>query len=173
MFKLVPLSLLIVLPACPLLDVEVEVGEVCMTHRDVRVDPTKIGVTSESFVLDDLSALEDLLELDATLELTRAEFRATSGVSDLGFVSSAHVRMASGDSSSTLPTIDVYRCDGDCLANGTSLAVPAGAQADAAAYARTGSVVIDFDVTGELPQQEWTMDVDVCMRGRVGYTVEP
>ena len=173
MLKLAPLALLLVLPACPLLDVEVEVGEVCMTYHDVRVDATNLGATSESFVIDDLSGLDDLLELDTRLELTRAEFRATSGVASLAFINRAQVTIASGDPESTLPTLDVVDCDGDCLANGTTLSVPAGAQQDATEYLRTGSLVVELDVAGELPQQEWTMDVDVCMSGRVGYTVEP
>jgi len=173
MLKLASLSLLLVLPACPLLDVEVEVGEVCMTYHDVRVDPTKLGVTSESFVLDDLSAFDDLLELDTNLELTRAELRATSGVTDLAFINSAHVTLASGNPESTLPTLSVVDCDGDCLASGTTLSVPAGVQHDATEYLRSGSIVVELDVAGELPDHAWTMDVDVCMRGRAGYTVEP
>jgi hypothetical protein len=173
MLKLTPLALLVVLPACPLLDVQIDVGEVCMTYHDVRVDPTQLGVTSESFVLDDLSALDDLLELDTNLELTRAEFRATSGVTNLDFINRAHVTIASGNPESALPTLAVVDCDGDCLADGTTLSVPAGVSHDVTEYLRTGSLVVGFDVAGELPQQEWTMDVDVCMRGSVGYTLEP
>ena len=173
MLKLASLSLLFVLPACPLVDVQVDVGEVCMTYRDVRVDPAALGVTRASFEIDDLSALDDLLELDTSLQFTRAELRATSGVTDLGFVDRAHVTVASGDPDSTLPTLAVVDCDGDCLANGTTLSVPAGVHQDATAYARSGSVVVDLEVAGTLPDQAWTMDVDVCMQGRVGYTVEP
>ena len=117
--------------------------------------------------------MQELLELDADLAISRVELRATSGLTDLDFVSRAHVSIASGDPASTLPTLDAVSCDGDCLPDGTTLSIPAETQHDAVEYARSGSLVVDLDVEGTLPEVSWTMDVDVCLTGNIRYTFEP
>ena len=170
---------LVVLPVfalagCPLLDVEVEVGETCLHHQDVHVDGLAAGTsTHQSFVFDDLSPIHDLMDLDANLRLVRADLHATSGIADFGFVEGAHLAVASGDPDSTLPTLTVLDCTGDCLADGTTLVVPAAVQTDVVDYVRGDSVVVDVQLDGQVPADDWTMDVDVCMSGHFAYAVEP
>ncbi|MEO8700835.1 MAG: hypothetical protein ABI867_12370 [Kofleriaceae bacterium] len=171
MFKLAMLvSAVALLGGCPLFEAEVEVGEVCMTYEDVQIDPSvAVGnTTGASFVFDDLSPIHDLLDLDANLELVRANIRPRSGIASLDFVHSAQVTLASGDPESTLPTLSVLACDGDCFAGGT-LEVPASTQQDAVEYVRSESVVIGVDLQGEIPQAAFSVDVDVCMRGTIKY----
>jgi len=174
MFKSTALaSTLFMLSGCPFLEVEVEISEVCLTYEEVRVEGVAGGTTSnQTFAFDDLAPIHDLLELDAKLQFVRAELRATSGVANFGFVDAAHLTVASGDPESTLPTLAILDCDGDCLANGTTLEVPAAIQHDAVEYVRAESVVVGIDLVGELPTESWTMNVDVCLRGKIRYAVE-
>src|SRR6185436_10233683 len=112
---------LAMLPGCPLLDVEVEIPDVCLTYRNLQIPAAPGGLTSakQSFVFDDLSAAHDLTsKVDADLEFVRAEVRATSGIDSFSFVKAVHVVVASGDPDSKLPPLTIYNCDTDCAPDG-------------------------------------------------------
>ena len=161
---------------CPLVEVEVEVREVCVTHRDIAIPgvPADVaGSIDETFTVDDLSAFEALDDLDADARFVSATVRATHGVDSLAFIESASVEVASADPASTLPTLMVYACDGDCAADGNALALPVHDQPDALAYLRSGSVSIALRATGSLPTHDWTMDVELCVAARASYALEP
>ena len=162
------------LPGCPLLDVQAEAPEVCLTYPNLDV-PATTGLSSfqKSFVFDDLSSIEDLAKLDGNLRFVRADIRATSGIDSFAFVDAAHVVVSSGDPASALPPLTIYDCDGDCAPAGNQLELPATLADNALEYLRTNSIVIDLDFHGEVPAVAWTMDVDVCMKASAGYTFSP
>lgn len=169
-------SLLAFVAGCPLLDVEVEVSEVCISYPGNQVEPAVAGmseVTSE-IRLDDLGKLGALAELDAELRFVRAEIRATAGVEGFAFVHGAQVTVASGDPDAALPTVVAYQCaGGGCLPEGAALAIPSDFQQDAVAYLRTGSIVAGLGVQGELPTQAWSFDLDLCVEGSASQVVSP
>ena len=37
-------------------------------------------------------------------------------------------------------------------------------------YLRQDALAVSLDVTGSLPTSAWTVDVDVCVRGKVRFT---
>jgi hypothetical protein len=157
----------------PLLDVAADVQAVCVTYTDVQVEgvPAIAGVhsVSQSFTVSDLGEITSLDKLDAQLTFVSAELHATSGISDFTFVQAANVMVASGDPTSTLPTVDVYDCTGDCAPTGSTMSVPAATEVDAAPYVHSGSVVIDVELSGNPPTTAWTMDVDVCFSAHLDY----
>lgn len=166
---------LAMLPGCPLLDVQADAGEVCLTYPNLRI-PAAGGQTEaqQSFSFDDLSQIHKITDkLDANVQLVRAEIRATSGISDFSFVQAAHLTVSSGDASSSLPPLEIYNCDGDCAPDGDTLELPASKAEDVIAYLKGNSIKIDLGFKGNLPTTEWTMDVDVCMKAKGSYTVSP
>jgi hypothetical protein len=165
---------LLVLPACPLLDVETEVQETCATYHDVQVDgvPVAQGTLSTTFTFSDFGPLQDLTSLNTDLQFTRAELRATTGVSDFAFVQGASLTIASGDPSSTLPSVVVFECAA-CSTPAPVLDVATSASIDAKDYVTSGSLIVTADFTGRAPAVAWTMDVDVCMSGRGSYSYTP
>jgi hypothetical protein len=169
-------SVLALVTGCPLLDVEVEVSEVCISYRGDQVEPAPAGqpdLTSE-IRIDDLGKLGALAQLDAELTFVRAEIRATSGIEGFQFVRAAQVTVASGDPDAALPTVVAYACaDGGCLPEGEALAIPSDFQQDAVAYLRTGSLVTGVRVQGELPTQAWSFDLDLCVEGSASLVVSP
>jgi hypothetical protein len=176
--KLVPsalaASLLALQAGCPLLDISAEVPEVCITYSDFEVDGSVASRdVSESFTFDDLSAFRRLAELDAGVAFTRAEVRVKDGIDSLSFVEAFSASIASGDPDSPLPTLVLFDCAGDCAAAGASLSVKAADAEDALAYVQSSSLVIGVAFTGEIPRTRFTLDVDVCMKARVGYRFEP
>jgi hypothetical protein len=162
-----------VLPACPLLDVTADAEEVCLTYPNLKV-PAAGGETSlnQSFTFDDLSKVHDLTKLDANLEFTRAQVRATSGITDFSFIQSAKLDVSS-DSDSALPTLTMYDCNGDCDPDGATLDIPANVVTNAVDYLRTDSIKIDVAFQGALPDVAWTVDIDVCMKASASYKVSP
>jgi hypothetical protein len=161
---------LVMLPGCPLVDVQADVPEVCLTYPNLQVQTPAVKSLSQSFVFDDLSAVHELAK-QANLELVRAELRATSGVENLAFVHAVNVVVASGDPQTTLPPLTMYNCDGDCTPDGGTLEVPAALTHNVIEYLKGDSITIDIAFSGEIPEATWTMDIDVCMKGSAGYTV--
>jgi hypothetical protein len=162
------------LPGCPLLEIEADIPEVCLSYPNLQIETTQ-GASSmkETFVFDDLSAARDLTELDADLEFVRAEVRATSGIENFAFVRAVRVVVSSGDPDSTLPPLTMYDCNGNCVPEDNRLVIPAAVAANAIEYLKSDSIVIDLDFQGEIPASSWTMDVDVCMKARASYTFSP
>jgi hypothetical protein len=173
-FLVVACAGLSLLPACPLLDVTADAEEVCLTYPNLKV-PAAGGETSldQSFTFDDLSKIHDLTKLDANLEFTRAQIRATSGIADFSFIHSARLDVSSGDAASTLPTLTMYTCDGDCDPDGATLDIPADTVSNAVDYLRGDSVKIGVAFEGALPTVAWTVDIDVCMKASASYRVTP
>lgn len=170
------LSLVLLAAGCPLLEVEAEVPEVCMTYRDIEiagVPPELATGVDETFAFDDLSAFDALADLDADAHFVSATVRATRGVDNLAFIESASVAIASNDPASTLPTRVIYACDGDCPARDNALVVPVQDRSDALEYIRSGSLSITLQATGQMPTEAWTMDVEVCVAARASYAFEP
>ena len=161
----------VALGGCPLLEVEAEVPSVCVTYRDIAVEGLPGTSFATSFAIDDLSAFDRLTALEAELEFVSATVTATRGLSDLAFVVAASVSIASGDPASELPRRTIYACEGDCPTRDTMLTIPVADQQDALAYIRSGSLLIDVELQGELPTQAWSMDVEVCMRGAAAYSL--
>jgi hypothetical protein len=162
---------------CPLFSVETTIEEACVVRSGVAIDGVEAGTASVSRRYDidiaELDGLADLVDLDAELEFVRFEARATSGITEFGFVDAAHVTIASGDPDSVLPTLVAYDCAGDCPTTGATLVVPSATQRGAADYLKSGSLVVDVEVQGALPSTAWTMDVAVCVTGGARYAIEP
>jgi len=152
------------LTGCPLLEVDVEMQEVCITRRGVEIEGVTETSFSRGFVFDDLSDIHELLEHDADLRFVRARIRAASGVSGLGFVDSAAV---------SFENTPVYSCDGDCPTLDNEIELAAGVQTNAVDYLAQDSIAVQLEVSGELPATAWSVDVDVCVRGHIKYAVEP
>lgn len=162
------------LGGCPLLQVEAEVPDVCLTYAGLEIDgalaPQRL---SQRFAFDDLARLRDVADHGAGIAFTRAEVRAAGGVDSLDFVQEFRATIASGDPDSKLPELELFGCAGDCAATGATLVVPAQLARDAIEYVQTDSIVLGVTFAGEIPRTRFQLDVDVCMAGHASYTVEP
>jgi len=174
MTKLIPSAALLaglaMLPGCPLVDVEADVPEVCLTYPNLQVQTPAQSSVSESFVFDDLSAVHDVVKQDASLEFVRAEIRVT-GLDDLKFVDSVKVVVSSNDPGTQLQPLTMYDCDGDCAPDGKVLKLTAGDGRNAINYLQSNSLKIDLEFHGEIPAASWTMDIDVCLKGSASHSI--
>ena len=142
------------------LQIEAEIEESCITREGVKIEGVDSTVVSRDIVVDDLSDVKRLLEYNANLEFARAEIRPTSGVTGLDFVELAFVAIEGSP---------VYGCAGTCASGTLDVQVPTSATQ----YFAAESLAIGLTVTGALPKTEWTVDVDVCVRGTASYSITP
>jgi hypothetical protein len=162
---------LVLLPACPLIEVEVDVQEVCFTYQDLKIDAQGETDVNKSFVFDDLHGVQQLTDVEADIEFLHVKLRAKSGITDFSFIDAAHVTIASGAPGSTLPVIDVVDCgNGSCPTSGAEVTLTSDAKASALDYIRSGSILVDVDVSGHMPDHSFSVDVDVCVKGTVKVT---
>ena len=170
------LALALAATGCTFLDVQADLPEVCMTHRDIDVEGVPVelaGSIDKTFAFDDLSAFDAIKDLEAEARFVRATVRATAGVDSLAFVEAASVEIASNTPSSTLPARVVYACDGDCPAEDNALLIPALEEFDALADIRSGSLSIGLAARGAMPTDPWTMDVELCVAASASYKYQP
>jgi hypothetical protein len=159
------------LPACPLLELEIEVPEVCITYDEI--DVLAATEVHERIVVDDLSELHELTARAEHLRFRRAEAIAVSGVDGFDFVETARIAISPGAGDSAVQPRLLYACDGDCVSSADALALSDDEQHDVLEYLRGDAVTLDLDITGDLPQTHWTMSVVVCFEGTARYTVDP
>ena len=141
---------------------QVEVKEVCVTHRNVTIGAADGTQARTSFTLEDLGKVGKLATLDASMYFTRITIVPEAGA--VASVSSASASISSGDPASSLPTL-AATCESHCIDEDGTIAVPAGVESDAVAYVLSGSLAIGLEVTGELPTTPWAADIAVCMVG--------
>jgi hypothetical protein len=164
--------LICALSACTVASAQLDAENVCITYSDVKI----AAVAPETTTLDHtwtyakLAAIQALAAQVQDLTFVSIDAHATSGITSLEFIDAAHVTVASGDPTSTLPTLDVYDCIDDCVPDGDSLSVPSMLQQSAIAYVESGSIVVDMQLTGQIPTIDWTMDADFCFSGVVGFS---
>lgn len=171
--RFVTVLFVLVLSGCTLLEAELELGEVCVTHRDVHVEGVALPAIAFELTSGELAQLHELVDLDAELALVRAEFRVTDGPGDLTRIDRAELSLAAGAPDSTLARLVAYGCAGDCAGTERALVIPAGVQRDIVEYLRASEVILGVALEGTLPAEPWTMEVDVCMDGHVSTTIEP
>lgn len=175
MTKLAVLALCFTVGACHLAEVDATVEETCATYHGLEIEGVPLGVQGTAiaahheFTIDGLDVFGALADDGFTLQVTRAEARAMTGITSWDFVQDAHVTVASADPSSTLPTIDVLSCDA-CGTETKTFDIAVPTNVDAAKYVETGSIIVDLALSGKPPAEAWSMDVDVCMSGALTLT---
>jgi hypothetical protein len=150
---------------------QVQVTDLCIPYNNVTIHGVSPGTTEvdHEFTYDKLAAIESLAMDIKNLQFVSLSATPIAGVTTLSFIDAADVTVASGDPSSPLPTIDVYNCDGNCVPNGNTLDVPATLSTSALAYVETGSIVVDLYVDGQLPTNDWMIDLNACFSGELDY----
>lgn len=145
------------------LSIEAEIEGTCVSRHDVEIEGVDVTSASHAFLVEDMSDVHRLLEYDAELEFVRADIRPTSGVTSLAFVESAAV---------SIENTPVYACDGNCPSD-DGIEMLATAKQSATPFLSADALAIQLTVTGQLPTSAWTVDIDVCVRGKASYTLSP
>lgn len=144
------------------LSIEAEIEETCISRTGVEIEGAPaVHHLDHAFLVEDMSDVHKLLEYNAELEFVRAEIRPTSGVTSLDFVSAA---------SFAIDGNQIYACDGDCPST-DGLQLLSAAKQSATPFLSADMLSIQLSVDGDLPQQAWTVDVDVCVKGTASWSL--
>jgi hypothetical protein len=129
--------------------------------------PGELPAVEHAFVHEDLDVLAPLLDsgLDAEVFFTAATLRADH---DLDFVRRVDLVGSSANPDATLPAIDLASCAGDCN-DGHEVSLVGAEDRSMMEYLTTGALEFRMTVSGELPTEDWALDVDVCLRGDVSH----
>lgn len=136
--------------------------------------PLNEGAIERVFVHDDMGELADMLgseDTEAEMFLLSTTLSARSGVDDFAFIERIRLLLDSADASSGLESTTVVDCDRDegCAPSGASAQLSGDTTTSLVEYIRSGSVQFQLELEGRLPLQSWSVDVDVCMQGKVAY----
>jgi hypothetical protein len=87
----------------------------------------------------------------------------------LDFIASAHVTVAPSSSLGNATTILDYERAADAPA-GSAIQVDMPAPIDITAAWTADTTAVELDVAGQLPTQDWTIDVTLELSGKIKYT---
>jgi hypothetical protein len=161
--SLLALAALAPLAGCDLFSVEAEVPEVCLSFHDRLVTGVAPGdALDKTLSFDALEVFGPWVELDADITSATATLTARSGVADLSFIESITVVMR-GDGPAEVPLVDCG--DFACASSGMSATLADRPPADVNALLRERALRLDVIVTGALPQEDWVVNLDVCLSG--------
>jgi hypothetical protein len=166
MFSRIAIAFAVLAPlsGCAIFSVEAEIPEMCMTFHDRMIAGVPAGEEfARSITVDPLEFFGPWVELDAEITQARATLVARRGVSDLSFLESLTVVMR-GTTQDALPLVNCvdYACASDDMVSTLADTTPDGIMN----IVREGDISLDLVMTGDLPESEWVVDVQVCVSGR-------
>jgi len=153
---------------------DIQASEVCVTNMAVAFPgvPAAVGMGELATSLETSVGKEDLgiqlsEDLDVDVAVLSVGLAPRLGVTDLAFVNELAV-IVSAEESGLPSTLVVQLGAGDRMGDGALYAEPDDA-VDVSAHIRAGELVMDFELSGELPETEWEANIDLCMSAGAGY----
>jgi hypothetical protein len=165
---LFPAVLLLALPGCDnLLFAEVEQPEVCKTLPDQLFDGSTYSQTLSVDIGEDLPGFDVSSPegLDSVFRLTRVDFIAKTGITDFDFVDSAKITVLPPEGTD-LPEVQVIDFQREGATTGT-VSMTGTNDVDLYAYLTQGRVFVNAALVGRLPDDEWSMDMKICLYAKV------
>ena len=160
------------LTSCGGLYVEAEEPQVCKTMAGPSIpgNPTGLSVTYEQQFKYDFG--NELLNFGDKKVDTQAQILSVTltgkNVSDLSFIQSGQVQLL--DPNGTKPPIKVLSYQQDPNApKSVTLVIANGDKVDVTDYLSNGAVDVDLSLTGNLPPQSWSFDIQTCVWVKVHY----
>jgi len=155
-------------------EVEAEIPEVQVTQKDLSFLPVEQGdwtageVSAEHTFTLSSSELSWVKDLNSKIYINQIDFKATSGVSDLGFVHYAHVSMADAENVwKSVVIVDYTRPE----PSGPVPVIHAKPlyPVDVSQIWTAKKILVSIALAGALPADAWTADLTVCLSGKISY----
>jgi hypothetical protein len=106
--------------------------------------------------------------MNSRVYVRQVEVTANSGVSNLDFIHSAHLTMADSDDSETTTELVSYdRCDEAPSSSVIDVTMPK--PIDITPIWSAATTVIELQVAGRPPEQDWSVDVMMKLDGEITY----
>jgi hypothetical protein len=153
--------------------VEVDIPSVEITQRGLRMPGVPktnrsgdVSVSSSFTYSSSNTAWAK--SMNSRVYVRQVEVTASSGVADLDFIHSAHLTMADSDDSDTTTELVSYdRCDKAPSSSVIDVSMPK--PVDITTLWSAAKTVIELQVAGRPPEQDWAVDVTMKLDGEITY----
>jgi hypothetical protein len=166
-------TLLLLAGAAGCAEVEAEVPEAQVTQKGVSFRGGGWGghrdevSATQTFELS-ATNLSWVKDLNSKVYLTQIDFRAASGVQDLGFIHFAHVSMSDGERrSKPVELVNYVRPDGQPAT--ATIAAKTPYPVDISKVWTADKLLVTVSVAGDLPDKSWSVDVTLHLSGSISY----
>ena len=106
--------------------------------------------------------------MNSEISVHQVTVTATEGVPNLDFIKSAHLTKAdSADSEATTEIVSYDRCDEAPSSSVIEVSMPT--PIDITTLWSADQTIIELAVAGQLPEQDWTVDVALKLTGKITY----
>jgi len=106
--------------------------------------------------------------MNSEISVHQVTVTATEGVPNLDFIKSVHLTMAdSADSEATTEIVSYDRCDEAPSSSVIEVSMPT--PIDITTLWSADQTIIELAVAGQLPEQDWTVDVALKLTGKITY----
>jgi hypothetical protein len=168
------LAALVPLAGCELFSLETEIPEMCIGFNDRLIPGVKGGMAFErSIVSDPLDTFGAYVELDAEITGARATLKVKNGAADLSFLDQLTVTLKGAGANSDIAPISLVSCYDYACASDTSESTltntPPRGVMDAI---KAGMVEVEVTMQGDLPEQDWVVDIELCVSGKARAALE-
>ena len=162
---------MIMLAASGCLSVSGDVPEACIHWSQVTIPgaPISAGEVSKSFVQEDFGydvpeeADAEVYFVEATLSMQQGSF---------SFVDEINLTIQSLDANANVSPLRLVDYIKDAqTAEAQALNFPGTGEDNLISYVETNSIEFVLDIKGDVPTQDWQVDLDTCLSASGGYRV--
>jgi hypothetical protein len=153
--------------------VEADIPEVQITQRGLRmpgVPKAKLAgdvSVSSSFTFSS-SNTAWAKSMNSRVFVRQVEVTATGGLDNLDFIKAAHLTMAdSEDSGKSTELVSYDQCDGAPSSSVINVSMPK--PIDITPLWSAAKTVIELQMAGRLPEEDWAVDVVLKLNGEITY----
>jgi len=153
---------------------DADLPEVKITQRGVKVPAAPASPSGGEVAVPVTFTLSSLdaswaKRMNNAVQIHQLTIAPGGTLPSLDFIASAHVTVAPSSSTGNATTILDYDRAADAPA-GSAIQVDMPAPIDITAAWTADSTVVELDVSGQLPTQDWTIDVTLELSGKINYT---
>lgn len=149
---------------------ELDAPDVCLKGIAVTFPPTSVAALgSDPLSYTDLAdALPDEVDLD--IEVLELALTPAGGLASLDFVDRMAVRMQPLDPTASVAGVQLVELtSADHQSDGSMRRAP-DAPIDISGFLSATDALFAFDVAGDLPEDTWQGEMDICVHTKASYT---
>lgn len=161
------------LSACTV-SAEADIPDVEVTQHDLTFTGFP-GAAALSEMSTELSFTQDRPALDlpkgleTTVKAVKVDLRARKGITSFDFLRTLRVTMAPSDGSAEAVAIIDYQQPATGPATGDTLSIPSRNPVNLLDQWKSDQAVITVQLSGALPEQDWSLDLGVHFSGKISY----
>jgi hypothetical protein len=168
------LCALLPLAGCELFSLETDIPEMCINFKDRLIPGVGANADFErSISSDPLDTFGAYVELDAEITSARARLKVKSGANDLSFIDELTVTLKGAEPDSQIAPIALVSCyDYACASDSNEATLTETPPRGVMDAIKAGRIEVEVSMKGDLPEQDWVVDIELCVSGKARAALE-